>query len=281
MRYFNLGQNAITWDEGYGFARDSLRVRLCAPRLRDTQIYIYPGRRFSSFFDSLNKTTALVLGRNEDGKANFIQMKAGEGFIYLHIAPLAFSNYFILHKNNVRYFQQALSVIPADIKKLAWNEYYLTKKDAPRESPPSMLRVLFQYEAFRWAFLVALGTMLLYVLLQMRRKQRIIPVLHKPKNESLDFVKTIGRLYYGQKNHKDLAQKMSTHFLDHVRNKYKVATTELDEAFIIALSAKSNYSTERIRELLEYVEQAFGDPSVSENQLAAFHQQLEKFYSTT
>jgi hypothetical protein len=74
---------------------------------------------------------------------------------------------------------------------------------------------------------------------------------------------------------------MSTHFLDHVRNKYKVATTELDEAFIIALSAKSNYSTERIRELLEYVEQAFGDPSVSENQLAAFHQQLEKFYSTT
>jgi hypothetical protein len=144
-----------------------------------------------------------------------------------------------------------------------------------------MLRVLFQYEAFRWAFLVALGTLLLYVLLEMRRKQRMIPVLHKPKNESLDFVKTIGRLYYGQRNHKDLAQKMSTHFLDHVRNKYKLSTGELSESFITSLSAKSNYPVEGVRDLLQFIEQAFGDPSVSESDLANFHKHLEKFYSTT
>ena len=65
----------------------------------------------------------------------------------------------------------------------------MTGKD---EKKKSWISVLFSYPALKAALLTAIFTLLLYVLLGMRRKQRYIPVLTKPKNDSLDFVKTIG-----------------------------------------------------------------------------------------
>jgi hypothetical protein len=115
----------------------------------------------------------------------------------------------------------------------------------------------------------------------MRRKQRIIPVLQKPKNDSLDFVQTIGRLYYDGKDHKDLAQKMGAHFLDHVRTRYKISTNVLDGAFINALREKSGYPVAKLTELVDFIDVSGGDPHVSEKQLATFHKELEKFYQQT
>ena len=66
----------------------------------------------------------------------------------------------------------------------------------------------------------------------MRRKQRYIPVVAKPKNDSLDFVKTIGRLYYDKGDHKNLSRKMGAFFLEHVRSRYKLPTGTLNEEFI-------------------------------------------------
>ncbi len=143
-------------------------------------------------------------------------MNAGEGAVYIHTSPLVFSNYFILHKNNIPYFQQAVSVIPASVNKVLWNEYYLTKQNTPSQREPGWLRVLFQYKAFRWGLITAMATLFVFILLEMRRKQRIIPIIEKSKNDSLDFVQTIGRLYYDKKDHKDLSKKMGIYFLDHV-----------------------------------------------------------------
>ena len=75
----------------------------------------------------------------------------------------------------------------------------------------------------KWAaLLTAIFALLLYVVLEMRRKQRTIPVMTKPKNDSLEFVKTIGRLYHDKGDHKNLCRKMSAYFLEHVRNRYKL-----------------------------------------------------------
>lgn len=277
-RFFGFNADIYSDESYYSQSADSLRLQLSLPRFKDTATYIYPGRRYSYSLVSNSFQKAIVLGTNEKGHANFFQFKAAEGSIYLHTAPLAFSNYFILHKNNIAYYQQAISVIPADVTKVLWNEYYLFKKNEPQEKEPNWLGVLFQYDAFRWAFLTALFTLLLYVFLEMRRKQRMIPLLQKPKNETLHFVQTIGRLYYDQKNHKDLAQKMSLYFLDHVRTKYKISTDVLDENFIKLLHAKSGFSEKEVTKLVDFIEVAYGDPDVTEQDLAQFHKSLEQFY---
>ena len=106
-------------------------------------------------------------------------------------------------------------------------------------------------------------------------------MLPKTKNDSLDFVQTIGRLYYDGKDHKDLAQKMGAYFLDHVRSRYKISTNDLDEAFIHALHQKSGYPVATLSELIDFIHLANGDPGVGEQQLALFHKQLENFYQHT
>lgn len=260
-------------------ASDSLWVRLDGPAFSNNAFYVYPGYRYNGTITVKASTQAAVLGRNENGMINFVQLNKGGGSFFLHSAPLAFSNYFILHKNNVAYYEAALSVLPKDVRTVVWNEYYLQKRAEEKE--PNWLGALFSYPSFKWGFLLAGGTLLLYLLLGMRRRQRKIPPHEKPVNDSLDFVKTLGRLYYDGRDHKNLAQKMATYFLDHVRNRYRLPVHTLDDAFTRALHFKSGYPEGEIEKIVGTIQYLQTVPFIPENELVAFHKQLEAFYQNT
>lgn len=261
---------------------DSLQVQLNKPPFAADSVFVYPGKRHDGRFYVGDAGTIAMLGKNSAGGTNFIQLNKGSGRFYLHASPLAFSNYFILHKQNIHYYQQALSVIPPNTKVVVWNEYYLQKQDKPsQKGGPNWLGGLMAVPAFRWGLLTALLFLVLFVLLEMRRKQRVIPPHDRPKNDSLDFVQTLGRLYYDRGDHRNLAEKMSAHFLEHVRLTYKVSTNTLDEHFCSLLHAKSGYAFSEINNLIASVNEIREEPAISEERLALFHQQLELFYQNT
>lgn len=267
-------------------AEDSLQVRLERPPFATDSLFAYPGKKFTNWIYGVDTLRTTILGRDALGRPDFIRMDAGAGSIFIHLSPLVFSNYFILHKNNVRYYEQAMSVIPNGVDKIVWNEYYLSKRADRRnnnneEREPSFLRVLMKEPAFAWALWIAIFTILLYALMEMRRKQRFIPAYTRPQNDSLDFIKTIGRLYYDRKDHHNLAKKMSTYFLEHVRANYKLPTHTLHEKFVQALHYKSGYDLEKTTSIVEFIRQLDFTSSISEEQLFSFHKQLENFYQTT
>jgi hypothetical protein len=260
---------------------DSLRVKLEAPAFANTNTYIYPGRSYDSYFYKLDTARTRVLGRNDRDHPNFVQFSAGNGKIFVHSAPLAFSNYFVLHKNNVRYFENALSAIPQSVDRILWSEYYLNRRPNQNEGEPNWLRVLMRYPAFKWALLTGLGLIILGVLLGMRRRQRMIPPYQKPRNESLDFVKTIGRLYYDKHDHRNLARKMGTYFLDHIRSTYKLSTQVLDEEFVDHLHRKSGYQKDELRQIVGFIAALEAMPTITEGELFQFHKKVESFYQNT
>ena len=261
---------------------DSLRLKLESPMFSNTTMFVYPGLKYAASFSTINERQTTVLGRNSRGDANFIQINKGRGSFFIHTAPLAFSNYFILHKKNAAYYEQAFSVFPKNIKTILWNEYFLQKPHNPDDQKdPNWLSALFSYPAFKWGLLIGAFTLLLYVLLGMRRRQRMIPPFEKPKNDSLDFVKTLGRLYYDRRDHKNLALKMAAYFLEHVRSKYKLPTHTLDEAFVRALHFKTGYpepETKNIVDTIHTIQLAY---SITDQELAHFYKQLELFYQNT
>jgi hypothetical protein len=274
-------------DDGRLIAKDdSLRVKLRAPYFENDTVFEYPGRRYSSGFTKVDNTIAEEIGTDAAGNTNFIHLKSGKGNVYMHLAPLAFSNYFLLYKNNIRYYQMALSVINADATKVVWDEYYMRKGEGESGRSRSSsnrnknwLSVLFSYPALKAALLVALFTLLLYVLLEMRRKQRPIPVIQKPRNDSLEFVKTIGRLYHDKGDHRNLARKMASYFLEHVRASYKIPTGNImDENFIRAVQYKSGVPDYEIRGIVSFIRYLDETPVISEMQLTEFYKQLEIFY---
>jgi hypothetical protein len=265
---------------------DSLRVKLRTPYFDNDSLFEYPGRRFSAGFTKVDNSIAEEIGEDEKRNTNFIHLKSGKGNFYLHLAPLAFSNYFLLYKNNIQYYEMALSVIDESVTKVVWDEYYMSKGEGSRGSNSrsssnknkSWLSVLFSYPSLRAALLVALLSLLLYVLLEMRRKQRYIPVITKPRNDSLEFVKTIGRLYHDKADHRNLARKMASYFLEHIRSGYKISTGNMDEDFIKAVQYKTGVPDYEIRGIVSFIKYLDETPAISELQLTEFYKQLEIFY---
>lgn len=262
---------------------DSFSVSLTKPPFSEDQEYFCPGIRYESYFSKYDSATSTVFGNGIYMLPNFIQLRAGQGSIYFHLTPLSFSNYFLLHDKNMNYYDKALSVIPKDTKKIIWDEYYLHKRyygdygNRGRRSN-SMISVLMKNPAFRAALLLLTGLIILFVLQEMRRKQRIIPVMTRPGNDSLDFVKTIGRLYHEKGDHIDLAKKMSAYFLEHVRNKYKLSTSKLDDDFVLALQKKTSQPEVIVKEIVSFMKYIQDAPGITDEQLAKFHKQLEEFY---
>lgn len=257
---------------------DTMNVTLSDPPYDKIYKYSYPGKPYGSVFTRIDDKTTNVLGEAED-LTNFIHLRAGKGNFYIHLSPMAFSNYFILHKNNMDYYEKTLSVIKPDVTKVLWDEYYLNKRSSDNErKKTSWLTVLFRYPALKAALLTAIFALLLYVLLEMRRKQRMIPVMTKPRNDSLDFVKTIGRLYYDKGDHKNLCKKMGAYFLEHVRNKYKLPTNLLDDEFVKNLQYKSGVEESEIRGIVSFIKWLDEAEVINNNQLSNFHKELESFY---
>jgi hypothetical protein len=260
--------------------KDSVTLTLDSPPFPIALSRTYPGIKYQSYLYKYDSNVTSVIGRNHEQDPVFIHLVTGKGNVYLHVAPIAFTNYFLLHKKNIAYYNEALSVIKQDTKKLIWDDFFLYKLYERRESS-NWLAILFRYPAFRWALLTAILTIIIYGLLEMRRRQRYIPAFIKPKNDSLDFVKTIGRLYHEKNDHRDLGKKMSMYFLEHVRNRYKISTSKLDGEFVKLLHYKTGYKETELQQIVSFISFVDTAPGVSDAQLAKFHGQLENFYKQT
>ena len=199
----------------------------------------------------------------------------GLGCFYIHSYPLAFTNYYLLKNNNYEYVVKCLSYLPNNL--IFWDEYYKPFKQEKAKTP---LRFILSVPAYKWAYYVAIFSLLIYIIFVGKREQRVIPVIIPLKNLSLDFAKTVGSLYYQQRNHKDLAEKKMTYFLEKIRAHYFMPTNLTNDSFQAKLSFKSNVPAETVQAIFNiYFKQIREHHSINEQTLIAFNKELELFYS--
>ncbi|MBP2834270.1 DUF4350 domain-containing protein, partial [Aquimarina sp. U1-2] len=150
------------------------------------------GDYFFSSFDSINYT---ILGHSKTDKkrVNFIKVPFGEGNILLHTEPKAFTNYHILKDDRYQYVESALSYLPDDdVYFDSYSKRQTPYGDAEQESN---LTWFLDQLSFRWAWYTAIIFMILFMIFNAKRRQRIIKIIKPLQNTSLAFVKTISNLY--------------------------------------------------------------------------------------
>lgn len=268
--YTDLSLNYSTYDSG--------KVYLRHPAFT-ADTFEYPGKMYSSTIVYYDSAYAQPLGYDAKMSCNFVRLNIGKGNVFVHTQPFCFTNYFLLYKNNVQYAEQALSALSQRYSEVIWDEYYLTKhnqNNADNDSSP--FRILMQIPSFRYAIYVLLLMMALYALLSVKRMQRIIPIIAKPKNESLDYVNTIGKLYYEKKDNLNLARKMAIYFLEHVRHRFRLPTSELNDDLVQRLTVRSGLEQSKINFLILFARQLKTKGDVTDTELQMFHQKLEEFY---
>lgn len=223
-----------------------------------------------------------TLGRMDYAYSNFVRIQIGEGFIYLHTNPLLFTNIHMKKEQGYEYASRVFSYLPDgnvywDVDARYWdnNPNQSNSEYAFSDSP---LSYLLSQKSMRWAWYLSLSLILLFMLFRTKRRQRAIPVLASNANTSLEFVKTIGRLYFLQNDHRKLALQKVRLFYLFIRSRYSINLNKKEEGQNIRVSAKSGLSQEKVDRLMTELAKIERVAYLSKEDLIAFHQQLEYFY---
>jgi hypothetical protein len=87
-----------------------------------------------------------------------------------------------------------------------------------------------------------------------KRRQRVVPVIKPLKNTTVEFVQTIGNLYYQEGDTHTIIEKKIIYFLDRVRHKYYLDTGKLDNVFAEKLQSKSGKERQLIDDILAFIQ---------------------------
>lgn len=267
---------------------DSIRVNFSSPSLRAESDYVFASAPDAAahYFALFDEDSSVVLGttRGGDGTdadlmANYIRVRWGAGAFYLSTLPRAFSNIGLLSRGGPRYVATALSYLP--VKPVIWDEYYKAGTALGREEIQSPLRYVMSQEPLRWAYTLLLGGTVLFVIFGARRRQRIIPVIEPPRNTTLDFVETVGRLYHQHGDFRNVADKIILYFLDYVRSRLNLATAEPDDELVQRVAERSGVSREKVAELFERIAAIQRGRGIGKEELLRLSDSVEYFYRNT
>lgn len=291
LTYVKQGNNAFI--SAYEFSDTLLktlgvRATLKAPTLRDTALvmnfvnpifkkkggYVFSEDDGRNYFLVKKAENVTVLAQNARNEPIFLKVKYGKGYFFLHNLPLALTNYYVLPPKTADFAFNSLSYLP--VLPVYWDEYL--KQGRFGEDEQSIFRYIMTQPPLQWAYYLILFGLLIYVIFAGKRTQRIIPILEIPKNTSLEFIQTIGKMYFQQSDHANIAQKKIQHLLLYIRERFGLRTTELDEEFKEALIQKTGLPPLDINVLFSEIAHAERSGTLSEYALLSLNRRIEDFY---
>ncbi len=251
---------------------DSVGVNLVNPALHAPEDFYFDQGLADDYFARFDTVQATVLGLNSEGQANYLRIEVGEGAFYLSTVPVAFTNYFALYRNNADYLYRALSYLP--VQDVLWDQYY--KPNRVEASTP--LRFVLRDPSLKSAYWTLIALVVLFILFEAKRRQRVIPIIAPLENTTVEFVETVGRLYHQHADHARLAEKKISYFLDYVRHHLGVPTHPLDEDFLARVAERSGVPADAVREVFHDVGRRRGQAKLSEADLRRLNDRIEAFY---
>ncbi len=246
------------------------RVNFTDASLKALTPYTQLGMDPVASFDSIPEGSS-VLARNMNNEPVTVLVPRHKGRIILNTTPFLFSNYYLLRDNNVDFVEKSFSFLPKQPS--IWDEFYKVGRD----EPATPIRVLLSHPGFKTAWFLMLGLILLYILFMSKRMQRVIPVIKPHTNTTLEFTETVGRVYFNQKDHLNLARKKINFFLEKIRLRYNLGTEKLDGDFARNLAQRSDVSENEAKKLTATLHSYLVANSITEKELLQLNKMIEDF----
>lgn len=231
--------------------------------------------------DTLNTTVLGITGyvnsdneRTEEG-INFVKCSFGKGNFYLHTFPELFTNYVVLKSPNQQHTANVLSYL-SDDKPILWDSYYKTGKS----SISSPLHYLLSSKYLKWAYYMALISVLIFVIFEGKRKQRAIPIISALKNQTIAFTQTIANMYFEKQDHKNIAEHQISYLMEYIRTKLHIPTINIDQTFFEYVASRSGNSYENVEELFNFCDQIHIKNQISSEELIRLNKMIENFKKT-
>ncbi|MCK5469934.1 MAG: hypothetical protein KAI99_15540, partial [Cyclobacteriaceae bacterium] len=179
-------------------------------------------------------------------------------------------NFSMLRSDNHAFVAGILSHLKSG--SLHWTEYY----QLGRMEASTPLRYVLSEPSLKWALYILMITILVSMVFEVKRAQRVIPVISPLQNETLDFVKTISRLYYQKKDHKDLAVKKMLHFTDHLKQKLHIDINDEISEVISKVAAKTGSDEREVTLLFDQMNHISNASYISAKELKLLLDRMEE-----
>ena len=259
---------------GSEYTKNSIGVNFTNAQLKQAKDYHFDEEISNEYFSHFDTAHAIVLGKNERGNSNLLCFKFGKGNLYLCANPEIFTNINLLNSEGADYAAKALSYMPVK-PTVYWDEYQ--NGDIMEEESP--MRVFLSHTSLQWAYYISLISLLVFVFYEMKRRQRIIPIIEPLKNSTVDFVNVVGQVYYEQRNNQNIAEKKILYFLEYLRTQFYLKTSPLDLEFMERLSQKTGIEYSFAKELVNHISYIAAQEKVTDNELIQLNQLIEQFYT--
>jgi hypothetical protein len=211
-----------------------------------------------------------------DSVINCFYAHHGKGKIIVHTNPAVFTNYNLVQEDGFKNANNILAYM--NNGPVHWYEYQLPDfngNNGGYENNP--LKFLFSHYTLRTGWYVLIASILLFLLFRSKREQRIIPVMYKHQNASIEYAKAVGSLYYKRKSHQGIANELYAAFMADIRARYNIITSARDEEGLIEqISKKSEVSKETLSELFKLLELR-KHSNTTAGELIKLHKAIEKF----
>ena len=193
-----------------------------------------------------------------------VSVAVGKGELFLVQTPFLFTNYGILSEPCRSYVFRLLDQLKDApvVRTEAYGPFFGSEGEyLMARNVRSPFGYFLSQPPLRWAFYVALVTLVLFFCFTARRRQRAIPLVSPPENKNLEFVKLIGTLYFQRETPTELLRKKWLYFADEVQRRTGIdlrAETTVEER-VSRLSDKSGMEKEKLLPLLSRLGEILGE----------------------
>lgn len=289
-KYMYAGNSVFiaTYDLG-AYAKEALKLNLSMkftgngssinftnPNLKTVVNYGFEKGIGNNYFSKIDNSKATILGVNDTNNPNFVKYSYGKGSLYLIAGPGFYSNFNLLDKYGAEYAAKSLSYLQ-DSETVIYDEYSTIVKTGEKD----ILRVLFANPELKYAYYLAVFSLLIFVFYDIKRRQRIIPIADSYNNTSVEFANVVGSVYYHERNNLDIAKKKINYLMEHLRSRYYLKTNDIDSNFAEILRLKTGINEPMAKNITRYFIQINAANSFSDGELINLNDIIEQFYKNT
>ncbi len=242
-------------------------------------------------------TSLGTLSDSRVGEYNYFSMinyaEEGDkgGQVYLLTTPIMLTNYFLTNKSKLDFASKWFSHLEEG--DIYWDDYSRVTEEFSRRanqfrsnnredmtlSSESPLKYILQDRYLSAAWYTLVGMAILYLMFRAKRRQRIIPVMKQNANTSLEFISTIGALYYNKKNNRNLCEQKMKMFKYFMFQRYGITVSHtLSDKFIKKAAKLSGVPEQKYQDLAKLYKNIISGVYITDNTTIHFHQLLEDIY---
>ncbi len=293
---FDIPTDVTNQDSIFLQTRDEKHERTKLSYVYEFDTVGYEWRYFSEFNslgnEYVNPEGYFTKTRNKSSiqHINFISVAVGQGRLYLHLTPLALTNYSMINRSHMEHAREIFEHLGKG--KVYWgedNRIYSAKRDpenidseTPSEGP---MEFILSEPALRSAWYTLLVGSILYMIFGVKRKQRVIPVTESMQNTSIEYAEVISQLFMEQADHKKLVDLKMDMFKSNLREKYNIklpaAFDDENEEFFKHVSIKTGTPQQLVQEIFFRYKTFIKNIVVETPEMLAFNQRIEEFYTTS